>query len=123
MSLQTAGPLFRVSLMDREASNNVAGAALLDTGARQTCFDENVARTLGLPVVDEAVLRTPSGDEQLRPCFTGTLRLDGFGNLGVERAVGCSLAELGLIALIGRDALSAAVFVYNGADGSYSLSV
>ena len=43
--------------------------------------------------------------------------------ISVNRAFGANLAIQGLIALIGRDLLAQCVLVYNGLDGSFSLSI
>ena len=58
------------------------------------------------------------------PVFAGQLLLAGGININVEQGMGATLSGIpGVIALIGRDLLRSAVLVYNGTDGSVSLSV
>jgi len=60
------------------------------------------------------------------PVFAGQLLLAGGGgiNINVEQGMGATLSGIpDVIALIGRDWLQSAVLVYNGTDGSVSLSV
>ena len=53
----------------------------------------------------------------------GKLVIPEFSDIELEYATGANLDGLNLIALIGRDILQATVLVYNGTDGSISLSI
>ena len=57
------------------------------------------------------------------PVYSAKLVIPDFSAIDVEYAMGASLDEMNLIALIGRDLLQGAVLVYNGTDGSISLSI
>ena len=46
-----------------------------------------------------------------------------FIDINLEYALGANLGGQNLIALIGRDLLQSAVLVYNGTDGTVSLSI
>ena len=57
------------------------------------------------------------------PLFAGKIICPTI-NIDVENSMGASLAGAGmdLIALIGRDVLKSCVFIYNGPDGSFSIT-
>ena len=57
------------------------------------------------------------------PVYSGKLVVPEFIDINMEYAMGASLDGQNLIALIGRDLLQAAVLVYNGMDGTTSLSL
>ena len=57
------------------------------------------------------------------PVYSGKLVIPGFCEIDMEYAVGASLDGQNLIALIGRDLLQTAVLVYNGMEGTASLSL
>ena len=102
----------------------VAGLALSDTGASQTCIDQNAASQAQLPVVGAAAMASATDHAVEVPVFAGQLLLAGGININVEQGMGAKLSGIpGVIALIGRDLLQSAVLVYNGTDGSVSLSV
>ena len=97
-------------------------AALIDTGASNTCFDQQAALNAGLPVIDMGMMASASHAEQDVPVFAGKLVIPEF-NIDTEYALGANLDGQHLIALIGRDLLQSAVLVYNGTDGTVSLSI
>ena len=55
--------------------------------------------------------------------FAGKLVIPQFIDINLEYALGANLGGESLIALIGRDLLQSAVLVYNGTDGTVSLSI
>ena len=57
------------------------------------------------------------------PVFAGKLVIPDFIDINLEYALGANLGGQNLIALIGRDLLQSAVLVYNGTDGTVSLSI
>ncbi len=100
----------------------IHGLALIDTGASNTCFDQQAALNAGLPVIDMGMMASASHAEQDVPVFAGKLVIPEF-NIDTEYALGANLDGQHLIALIGRDLLQSAVLVYNGTDGTVSLSI
>ena len=77
VALQKSGPAIPVSVtieqnMGKALSQqgktvpSKGGAALIDTGASQSCIDEQVAKELGLPVVD--IGRMASASHEQHPC-------------------------------------------------------
>ena len=101
----------------------VHGLALIDTGASNTCFDQQAALNAGLPVMDMGMMTSASHAKQDVPVFAGRLVIPEFTNIDTEYALGANLGGQNLIALIGRDLLQSAVLVYNGTDGTVSLSI
>ena len=96
--------------------------ALVDTGALSTCVDIKVAEKLDLAVVDSKPMTSATGTE-IMPVYAMKLDFPGNINMVVEQALGARLAPMGIAVLLGRDALQNAIFVYNGPDGSISLSI
>ena len=101
--------------------NPVVGAALIDTGASRTCFDRDAAQQAHLPIVGTGRIASATHDNHQVPLYAGLILIPALGNLSVPEAMGATLKNQGLIALIGRDALHGAVFVYNGIDGSFTI--
>ena len=100
----------------------IHGLALIDTGASNTCFDQQAALKAGLPVIDMAMMASASHPQQDVPVFAGKIVIPRF-DIDTEYALGANLDGQNLIALIGRDLLQSAVLVYNGTDGTVSLSI
>ena len=101
----------------------IHGLALIDTGANNTCFDQQAALKAGLPVIDMGMMTSASHAEQDVPVFAGRLVIPEFTNIDTDYALGVNLAGQNLIALIGRDLLQSTVLVYNGTHGTVSLSI
>ena len=132
-ALQRRGPVLTatLTLSDRQqqseavsgrGSRSVSGSALIDTGASHTCLDQQVANDLGLTIFGTGRMTSASHSDVEVPLFVGKLVLPNI-TINVEGAMGARLEEQGLIALIGRDLLQNAVLIYNGVDGSVTLSI
>ena len=106
-----------------QVPNAVNGFALIDTGAGGTCVDQQAATKAGLPIIDKTMMRSASHTEHEVPVFAGKLVIPQFIDINLEYALGANLGGENLIALIGRDLLQSAVLVYNGTDGTVSLSI
>lgn len=63
-----------------------------------------------------------SGESE-RPLYAFSLALPLLGTLNLSAGVGCDISGMGLIILLGTDALSDCLFVYDGNDGTYTLAV
>lgn len=120
--LQDRGPVVQVDLVNRVTHEKREGLALIDTGAKFSCFDQDVATELSMPIVDRGWMSSATGRE-LRPVFSGRIAVHNLGNFDADRAFGASLQDDGLVALLGRDALQQAVLVYNGAEASVSIAL
>ena len=133
--LVQSGPLLPVTLMVSDSHRQILaqrgepapaainGFALIDTGAGATCVDRATADGAGLPVIGKAMMHTASHAQHEVPVYSGKLSIPSFGDVELEYAMGANLDGQNLIALIGRDVLQAAVLVYNGTDGTVSLSI
>ena len=134
--LQHAGPRVAITLFPLEEhvkelaakgltpSAPVTGFALIDTGASSTCFDRGAAERAGLAVVDSGPMTSATHENEIVPIYAGRLTIQGISqNVNAFRAFGANLRPQGLVALIGRDLLASCVLIYNGPDGSFSLSI
>ena len=134
--LQQLGPRVQITLSPLEAQiksfadkgetspTPVVGWALIDSGASSTCIDQKTAQKAGLALVDSGPMTSATHQNEIVPIFAGRLNISGLPqNIETTRAYGANLEPQGLIALIGRDMLANCLFVYNGPDGSFSLSV
>ena len=131
--LARSSPLLPVTLMVSDSHRQILaqrgepapaasnGFALIDTGA--TCVDRATADGAGLPVIGKAMMHTASHANHEVPVYSGKLSIPSFGDVELEYAMGANLDGQNLIALIGHDVLQAAVLVYNGTDGTVSLSI
>ena len=100
------------------------GKALIDTGASTSAVDDSIISSLGVQPVGVAEVHTPSGSTQQNQypvtfIFPGT----NLPSLQLQAAIGSVLLNQGIIALIGRDALSSVVFTYNGAGGFFTFAL
>lgn len=101
----------------------VTGFALIDTGADCSCFDQSSALQAGLPIIGERTITSASHTKNELPLYAGKMLLPRLDDLEVE-GVGVNLSGIdGMVAIIGRDLLKNAIFVYNGLDGTYTLAV
>jgi hypothetical protein len=102
----------------------IVGKALIDTGASITAVDDSVITSLGVQAVGVATVLTPAGQTQrnqypVRFIFPGS----PLPNLDIHQAIGGELLGQGFVALIGRDALSSVVFIYNGPGGMITFAL
>lgn len=101
-----------------------SGIALIDTGASDTCIDEQTAHDLGLPVVDQVNMASASHPASPRNVYPITIEITGLPfPLNAPRAIGAELIPQGLLLLIGRDALQFCTVFYNGTTGEITLSI
>ena len=98
--------------------------ALLDTGASNTCIDNELATKLGLPIVDTLKMTSASHQEVEQPAYPISIEFIGTSiQFGVPKAMGAHLVAQGLGLLIGRDVLSSFTMFYNGLNGQITLSI
>ena len=100
----------------------IKGDGLIDTGASITSIDLNVADKLALGVTGTRKLGTTGGPRDA-PTYAFRFNLAGMLELDCPQGVGCDLSGQGIILLIGMDLLSRCLFVMNGPDGSFTLSM
>jgi hypothetical protein len=100
----------------------INGPALLDTGASVSCVDKSVPPKLGLNPVGTTILQGAKGGG---PSSLFPMRLEiqvMKWTIDYSNMVEADLAALGYLAIIGRDVLRLAQFVYHGHVGEYTLS-
>ena len=136
MALQMIGPVVPVILSPLEAHLKavadrkddmpppISGRAMIDTGAATTCVDIDAARKADLAQVDSGIISSATHANEQVPVFAGQLAIESTQiTINTHRAIGANLAPHKLVALIGRELLAQCVFVYNGSDSSFSLSI
>jgi predicted aspartyl protease len=134
IALQVRGPILQVSVtIEQHAGKGLlaqgkalpapkSGIALIDTGASNTCIDEQAANELGLPVIDVGSMQSASHEKH--PCNIYPVQIiTPIVTLNAPRAMGAALASQGLLILIGRDVLQNCTFFYNGPVGQFTLSL
>lgn len=101
----------------------ITGYALIDTGACVTSVDVSTLESLGIRAVGQIPISTPNGSSNLgiyscQFSFPGTpIPVLPFANV-----VGSHLKTQGIVALIGRDLLRSFLLIYDGVQGSWTLS-
>lgn len=134
IALQLRGPILQISVTIEQNAGKVllsqgktlptpiTGMALIDTGASNTCIDEQAAKQLGLPVIDVGTML--SATHQKVPCNIYPVVINTpIVNLNSPRTMGAALAAQGLLVLIGRDVLQRCNLFYNGPIGQFTLSL
>ena len=133
-ALQLRGPILQVSItIEQNAGKGLvaqgktlptpkSGLALIDTGASNTCVDEQAAKDLGLPVIDVANMQSASHEKHECNIYPVQI-ITPIVTLNAPRAMGAALASQGLLVLIGRDVLQNCNLFYNGPAGQFTLSL
>ena len=100
------------------------GFASIDTGASNTCIDEQLAKDLLLPVVDVGFMGSASHEKTECNIYPVQIQLTGFQILFQSpRTFGAALKDKGADVLLGRDLLSRCTLFYNGSNGEITLSI
>jgi hypothetical protein len=135
LDLITFGPIVEVIISPHNAiarqllaqgvnPPTVTGMALIDTGASMTCVDVQAAATLKVPIVGQMQLASVSHPTSTHPLYPIHIQFSGISvSVEAPRATGTPLASLGIVALLGRDALQTCVLIYNGVAGHFTLAV
>ena len=121
------GPFFPVVMIPAAPAAPPSQFAVIDTGADVSCIDIQTAQAAAWPIIDSAKLSSVTHPDQTVPVFSGTLLSAEFQvQIRVPRWCGVNLEPRGdhpVVALIGRDLLASAVFVYTGVDKSFTLAI
>ena len=136
IALQQRGPVVQVSIsleqsyamaltqQGKSAPPPEVGLALIDTGASNTCIDDEAAKKMGLPVIDVGTMSSASHAETQWNIYPIQIEIPGFPiRFQAPRAMGAALKEQGLLLLLGRDMLARATLFYNGAAGQLTVSI
>ena len=97
-------------------------AALIDTGASDSCIDENLAQQLQLPLIDRQDGSGIGGQDEFN-VYLGHIRIAALQFIQYGRFMGVRLAAGNQPhqAIIGRSVLKDMILVYDGRDGSVRL--
>ena len=92
--------------------------ALIDTGASESCIDEDLAQTLQLPVVDKIKISGVGGAED-HNVYLARVDIIHLGTYQYGRFAGVKLAEGGQLhqVLLGRTLLQDCIMIYDGLRG------
>ena len=98
-------------------------AALVDTGAVESCIDERLAERLGLPAIDRRTIAGVSGPMDAT-FYAAQISFPDLGSTLHGVFSGVRLAEGGQphLALLGRDLLRHFAMAYDGRTGRVTLS-
>jgi predicted aspartyl protease len=133
VALQMRGPVVQVTVTIEQNAGKALlsqgkvvqsknGLALIDTGASNTCIDDQAAKDLGLPVIDVAIMQ--SATHEKHPCNVYPVQIvTPVVTLNSPRTLGAALASQGLVIIIGRDVLQKCNLFYNGPAGQFTLSL
>ena len=136
VALQNRGPVIQVTVSLAAAFAQglqqgghavpapIAGWALVDTGASDTCIDADQAQRMGLPAIDVVTMASASHAATLQNLYP--IRIE-FASVPIvvdaPRVMGANLAAQSLLLLIGRDLLQHCTFTYNGLAGCITFCV
>jgi predicted aspartyl protease len=134
--LQQRGPIAQVSITlaqafvtslmqaGKEVPQPTTGFALIDTGASNTCVDDEAAKTMGLPVIDVGTMHSASHAKIPSNIYPVQIQIVGFQiQFPSLRTMGAALKNQGLLMLLGRDLLQRCTLFYNGVTGQITLSI
>ena len=106
----------------------ISGLALIDTGATISAVEKEIIESLGVKSVGTTSTSTANGvanhflyPAKFRFPTINDFEFDFNSITGVEFG-GYTIDNQKVVALLGRDVLSTAIFIYNGTLGLYSLS-
>ena len=135
-ALLQRGPVVHVSITAEESVSKAlaqqgqtppppkTGWGLIDTGASNTCVDDQLAQDLRLPVIDVVTVSSASHESTQQNVYPVQIAIPGLRlNLQAPKAIGAALAAQGLAVLIGRDVLQRCIFIYNGPAGSITIAI
>lgn len=106
-----------------EHASSVPTVALIDTGATESCIDEQLAISLGLPVIDKIMIGGVGGSAE-HNVYLAVITIPGTTLLQHGRFAGVHLAAGGQLhrVLLGRTFLKTSVLIYDGRTGRVTLA-
>jgi predicted aspartyl protease len=97
--------------------------ALIDTGALESCIDEDLARALQLPLIDQGEASGVGGKEKFN-VYLGHIRIVALNFYQYGRFLGVKLqqGQRPHRAILGRTLLQGMILVYDGRTGTCTLA-
>lgn len=97
--------------------------ALVDTGAFDSCIDEDLAQQLQLPLIDQQDGSGIGGRERFN-VYLGYIRIASLGQIQYGRFMGVKLSAGGQPhrVLLGRTVLQQMVLIYDGTSGAVKIA-
>ena len=113
-----------IAVAHAQKPSNKLIAALIDTGASDSGIDEDLAKELGLPLIDQQEGSGVGGTEKFN-VYLGHIRIAtlGFIQYGRFMAFKLKAGNQPHQALLGRTVFKGMLLVYDGRDGSVRLAV
>jgi predicted aspartyl protease len=93
--------------------------ALIDTGASDSCIDEQLAQQLGLMPVDRRQVGGVAG-QQLHYVYLAHLTVPNLGMQTLGPFIGVNLGGVHKV-IMGRDFLTHTILIYNGEEGEITI--
>ena len=116
--------LVTVSIRPLDGGQPARGRALVDTGANNTVIDGQVAFKSSFKSFDTGKLSSVTDVDVATPLYKIELRIIGLKRFSKQLvAVESPLSQLGVIALIGTDALEDGSFHYDAKNGEFTLEL
>jgi predicted aspartyl protease len=102
--------------------------ALIDTGASSSCIDEKLAAELNLPIIDRKMVGGVAGQQEHK-VYLAELMIPSLQMLIKGSFVGVDIEAMKDVVLegpsqviVGRDFLSKTIMIYDGVNGSVTIS-
>lgn len=113
----------QAALAARQAAPPQLVEALIDTGARESCIDEDLAQTLQLPLIDQGEASGVGGKETFN-IYLGFIRIMALNFYQYGRFLGARLqqGQQPHRAILGRTLLQGMVLVYDGRNGTCTIA-
>jgi predicted aspartyl protease len=98
--------------------------ALIDTGAGESCIDEDLAQALQLPLIDEGEASGVGGKEKFN-IYLGHIRIVALNHFQYGRFMGVRLQQGGQPhkAILGRSLMQNMLLFYDGKTGTCKLAL
>ncbi len=97
---------------------------MIDTGASNTCIDDETAQSMDFQVIDVGSMHSASHVRTPSNIYPLQIEIVGFRiSFQSPRTMGAALKEQGLLMLLGRDLLQGCTLFYNGPAGEITLSI
>ena len=97
--------------------------ALIDTGAMESCIDEELAKSLQLPLIDEGEASGVGGKEKFN-VYLGHIRVVALNHFQYGRFLGVKLQQGSQPhkAILGRTLMQGMILIYDGKNGTCKLA-